>query len=158
LENREAAFTCNGWQIFFDPLFSTQWIELRDKVKKLKDELPKEEFIKHPDAKLLKALNIGIKEKITQDPFASYFILQKPLQKYGRLKKMGLPERYRLFFRVFKEQKIIIILWLGFPRKEGDKKDCYQVFTKKVENGDFPENVDQFMIEYMNEANLDNSK
>ena len=71
---------------------------------------------------------------------------------------MGLPERYRLFFRVFKEQKIIIILWLGFPRKEGDKKDCYQVFTKKVENSDFPENVDQFMIEYMNEANLDNSK
>ncbi|MEA5552373.1 type II toxin-antitoxin system YhaV family toxin [Anabaena cylindrica UHCC 0172] len=52
-------------------------------------------------------------------------MLQKPLQKYGRLKKMGLPERYRLFFRVFKEQKIIIILWLGFSRKEGDKKDCY---------------------------------
>ncbi len=51
---------------------------------------------------------------------------------------MGLPERYRLFFRAFKKQKIIIILWLGFPRKEGDKKDCYQVFTKKVENGEFP--------------------
>ena len=47
---------------------------------------------------------------------------------------------------------IIIILWLGFPRKEGDKKDCYQVFTKKVENGDFPESIEQFMIEYMNEA------
>lgn len=29
-------------------------------------------------------------------------------------------------------KKIIIILWLGFPRKEGDKKDCYQVFTKKL--------------------------
>lgn len=106
--NRGSAFTCNGWQIFFYPLFNTQWIELREKVKKLKDELPKEEFIKHPDAKLLKALNIGIKEKIAQDPFASYFLLQKPLQKYGRLKKKGLPERYRLFFKVFKEQKIII--------------------------------------------------
>lgn len=156
--NREAAFTCNGWQIFFYPLFNNQWIELRDQVKKLKDELPKEEFIKHPDAKLLKALNIGIKEKIAQDPFASYFILQKPLQKYGRLKKMGLPERYRLFFRVFKEQKIIIILWLGFPRKEGDKKDCYQVFTKKVENGDFPESIEQFMSECMSKDNLDNSE
>ncbi|WP_413174669.1 type II toxin-antitoxin system YhaV family toxin [Anabaena azotica] len=156
--NNTSAFTCNGWQIFFYPLFNTQWIELREKVKKLKDELPKEEFIKHLDAKLLKALNIGIKEKISQDPFASYFVLQKPLQKYGRLKKMGLPERYRLFFRVFKEQKIIIILWLGFPRKEGDKKDCYQVFTKKVENGDFPESIEQFMIECMSEDNLDNSE
>ncbi|MEH2275042.1 MAG: type II toxin-antitoxin system YhaV family toxin [Nostoc sp.] len=41
----------------------------------------------HSDIKLLKALNIGIKEKIPQDPFASHFALQKPLQKYGRLKK-----------------------------------------------------------------------
>jgi hypothetical protein len=32
------------------------------------------------------------------------------------------------------------------------------VFTKKVENGDFPESIEQFMIEYMNEANLDNFK
>ncbi|MDK2408147.1 type II toxin-antitoxin system YhaV family toxin [Anabaena sp. UHCC 0204] len=147
-----AAFTCNGWQIFFYPLFNQQWVDLRDKVKKLKNELPQEEFIKHPDAKLLKALNIGIKEKIPQDPFASHFVLQKPLQKYGRLKKMGLPERYRLFFRPFKEPKIIIILWLGFPRKEGDKKDCYEVFTKRVENGDFPDKIEQFMIE----CNLDN--
>ena len=147
-----AAFTCNGWQIFFYPLFNQQWVDLRDKVKKLKNELPQEEFIKHPDAKLLKALNIGIKEKIPQDPFASHFVLQKPLQKYGRLKKMGLPERYRLFFRPFKEPKIIIILWLGFPRKEGDKKDCYEVFTKRVENGDFLDKIEQFMIE----CNLDN--
>lgn len=136
-----AAFTCNGWQIFFSPLFNEHWVELRNRVRVLKNELPKEEFITHSDVKFLKALNIGIKGKIPQDPFASHFALQKPLQKYSRLKKMGLPERYRLFFRAFKEPKIIIILWLGFPRKEGDKKDCYQVFSKKVENGDFPESI-----------------
>jgi toxin YhaV len=45
-------------------------------------------------------------------------------------KKMGLPQRYRLFFRAFADQRIIIILWLGFPRKEGDRRDCYQVFFK----------------------------
>lgn len=141
------AFTCNGWQIFFYPLFNEQWLELRDKVRVLRNELSKEEFIKHPDAKLLKALNIGIKEKIPQDPFACYFVLQKPLHKYGRLKKMGLPDRYRLFFRAFKEQKIIIILWLGYPRKEGDKKDCYQVFTKKIENGELPDSIDELRAE-----------
>jgi toxin YhaV len=142
-----AALTCNGWQIFFYPLFSEQWVELRNRVRVLKNELPKEEFITHSDVKFLKALNIGIKEKIPQDPFASHFALQKPLQKYSRLKKKGLPERYRLFFRAFKEQKIIIILWLGYPRKEGDKKDCYQVFSKKVENGDFPESIDNLLAE-----------
>jgi toxin YhaV len=142
-----AAFTSNDWQIFFYPLFNEQWVELRNRVRVLKNELPKEEFITHSDVKFLKALNIGIKEKIPQDPFASHFALQKPLQKYSRLKKMGLPERYRLFFRAFKKQQIIIILWLGFPRKEGDKNDCYQVFTKKVENGEFPESIDNLLAE-----------
>ncbi|TBR58620.1 endonuclease [Westiellopsis prolifica IICB1] len=145
------SFTCHGWIIFFYPLFNEQWVELSNRVCILKTKLTKEEFIKHPDAKLLKALNVGIKEKIPQDPFASYFVLQKPLQKYGRLKKMGLPERYRLFFRAFKEQKFIIILWLGFPRKEGDKKDCYQVFSKKVTNGEFPESIDELLAEFQKE-------
>ncbi|MCF4970555.1 type II toxin-antitoxin system YhaV family toxin [Nostoc sp. CMAA1605] len=140
-------FSINEWQIFFHPLFNQKWVKLRDRVRILKNELTQEEFIFHADVKLLKALNIGIKEKITQDPFASNFVLQKPLQKYGRLKKMGLPERYRLFFRAFKEPRIVIILWLGFPRKEGDKNDCYQFFTRKVINGDFPDTVNNLLAE-----------
>jgi toxin YhaV len=134
-----SSFICQGWRIFFYPLFDKQWVELSHRVRTLKTELSKEEFIK--------GLNIGIKEKITQDPFASHFVLHKPLHRYGRLKKMGLPARYRLFFRAFKEQKIIIIIWLGFPRKEGDKNDCYQVFAKKVTNVDFPESVDALLAE-----------
>ncbi|BAZ70365.1 MAG: type II toxin-antitoxin system YhaV family toxin [Pelatocladus maniniholoensis HA4357-MV3] len=146
-----SSFTCHGWKIFFYPLFHKQWVELSNRVRVLKNKLTQEEFIKHPDIKLLKALDVGIKEKIPQDPFATYFVLQKPLQKYGRLKKMGLPERYRLFFRGFKEQKIIIILWLGFPRKEGDKKDCYQVFSKKVTNGELPQSIDELLTECQKE-------
>jgi toxin YhaV len=138
---------CNGWNIFFYPLFNAQWIELVDRVKVLKQNLVAESFATHSDVKLLKALDLAIKEKIPQDPFASYFALKKPLQKYSRMKKMGLPERYRLFFRAFKEEQIIIILWLGFPRKEGDKKDCYTVFTKKVNNSDFPTTLDELLIE-----------
>ncbi|MBD2771094.1 type II toxin-antitoxin system YhaV family toxin [Iningainema sp. BLCCT55] len=68
---------------------------------------------------------------------------------------MGLPERYRLFFRTFKEQKIIIIIWLEFPRKEGDKNDCYQVFSKKVANGDFPESVNELLAECEVEDSVD---
>ena len=138
---------CNGWTIFFHPLFFAQWSELVNKVKQLKIKKEPSEFRVHPSVKLLKAIDVGIKEKIPQDPFAAYFALKKPLQKYGRLKKMGLPNRYRLFFRAFKEKKIIIILWLGFPRKQGDKKDCYQVFSKKIAQGQFPESLASLLAE-----------
>jgi toxin YhaV len=36
-------------------------------------------------------------------------------------------------------------LWLGFPRKAGDKKDCYAVFEKLVQRGDFPKNMTEFL-------------
>lgn len=128
----------NGWTILFHPLFNDQWQQLLHLVKSLRSRLPTDDFVKHPQVKLFKALTVGIEEKIPNDPLASYFALRKPLDKYSRLKKMGLPNRYRLFFKVFPQQKVIIILWLGFPRKEGDKKDCYRIFAKMVKKGQFP--------------------
>lgn len=135
----------NGWKIYFHPLFYAQWKQLVTKVKQLQEKLEPDKFVIHADVKLLKALDLGIKEKIPQDPFMFYFSLKKPLQKYGRLKKMGLPSRYRLFFRAFNEPKIILILWLGFPRKEGDKKDCYRIFSQLVAKGEFPDNCNDLL-------------
>jgi toxin YhaV len=128
----------NGWTILFHPLFNEQWKQLLDLVKSLRLRLPQEDFVRHPQVKLFKALTIGIEEKIPSDPLASYFALRKPLDQYSRLKRMGLPSRYRLFFKVFLPQKVIIVLWLGFPRKEGDKKDCYRIFAKMVKKSQFP--------------------
>jgi toxin YhaV len=56
---------------------------------------------------------------------------------------MGLSGRYRLFFRVFDtlEMKAIVILCLGYPRKDGDRNDCYEVFTKMVNRGKFPKKM-----------------
>ena len=136
----------NGWTILFHPLFDDQWQQLLNLVKSLRSRLSQEDFVQHPQVKLFKALTVGIEQKIPNEPLASYFALRKPLDKYSRLKKMGLPNRYRLFFKVFPQQKVIIILWLGFPRKEGDKKDCpkgyrfayYCVFAKMVKKEQFP--------------------
>lgn len=133
---------CNGWKIYFHPLFAEQRDELRNTARKLKQQAP-EEYSSHPDVKLYAAVMDGIRQKIPQNPFASHFSLQGRLRKYGRMKKMGLPERYRLFFKAFREEKIIFILWLGYPRKQGDKNDCYKVFLKKVSNGTFPESLDE---------------
>ncbi len=141
---------CNGWRIRFYPLFNEQFQELTKEGENLLDKVPIDKYLVHPKVKMLKALLEGIKNKIPADPFASHFALQKPLERYSRLKKMGLNERYRLFFKASKEQKTIIILWLGYPRKEGDKNDCYAVFKKMVNNGRFPGSIEELIAECEN--------
>jgi toxin YhaV len=142
------AFDANGWTILFYTDFQLQWADLTAKVVKLKSKLEPKDFVTHPDVKLLKAIDSGIRDKISLDPFASHFALRKPLDRYGRLKKMGLPQRYRLFFRAFAERKVIILLWLGFPRKEGDRRDCYQVFSRMVANGKLPDSYESLVAEF----------
>jgi toxin YhaV len=130
--------TCNGWTIFFHPLFYAQWHSLVEKVKRLKYKLEPSDFVVHADVKLLKALDVGIKEKIPLVPFASYFVLQKPLQKYGRLKKMGLPNRMRLFFRAFKEKKSLSSFGWDFPVKKATRKTAIKYFPRKFSTESFP--------------------
>lgn len=140
----------NGWKIYFlKRLFGQQRQALRAEVKRLKATLPPEDYVRHPKVKLYAATMQAIKAKIPADPFASHFALTGPLKKFGRVKKMGIPNRYRLFFRAFKvpESQSIFVLWLGYPRKEGDKKDCYRAFRKMVERGDFPASLDELMVE-----------
>jgi len=145
-----AKFVSNDWEIYFHPqLFGTQYQELFDHVSQLREKLSESEFKTHATVKLFAAITIAIETKIPNDPFASHFALTGALKRYGRVKKMGLPQRYRLFFRAFDtpELKSIVILWLGFPRKEGAKDDCYQVFTKMVARGTFPDSLDELIAE-----------
>lgn len=139
----DAPLVRHGWQIVFQPqLFAQQYAELKAEVKRLKQALPSEDFLRHPRVKLLAAVMAAIKEHIAADPYSSRFALKGPLRHYGRLKGLGLPDRYRLFFRPFEagEVRILLILWLGFPRKEGDRNDCYAAFSRLVSRGEFPDN------------------
>jgi toxin YhaV len=110
--------------------------------------LPEADYLGHSDVKLLAAVMVGIKETISLDPLATEFALTGSLRRYGRMKGMGLPHQYRLFFRAFSSEKrqVLIVLWLGYPRKAGDKQDCYEVFTKMVSNGDFPDGLQKLLI------------
>ena len=139
----------NGWEIhFIKRLFGKQRRDLQAEVHRLKKILPREKYLSHSEVKRYTAIMVAIREKIPDDPFATHFALSGSLKKYGRVKKMGLPERYRLFFRAFQtpDRKAIFILWLGYPRKEGDKNDCYQAFTKMVERGDYPDSYDDLLL------------
>ena len=122
----------HGWTIAFQPqLFARQYVELKAEVK------------------LLAAVMEGIKERIAADPYASRFALTGPLRRYGRLKGLGLPDRYRLFFRPFEAEgrRLLLILWLGFPRKDGDRNDCYAVFSRLVQRGELPEDWESLQRE-----------
>jgi toxin YhaV len=125
-------WSCYGWNIYLHPLFDRQFRELTKEVKALKLKLSIKDFQKHPKTKMLAALKRAITEEIPTKPYDSRFVLTGSLKEYGRLKKLGLNSRYRLFFKVFPETKGIVIIWLGFPRRDGDKKDCYIQFKKKV--------------------------
>ncbi|MFN6517442.1 MAG: type II toxin-antitoxin system YhaV family toxin [Nostoc sp. CreGUA01] len=145
-----AQFKSNGWEVYFHPqLFCRQYQELFERVSRLQEQLPEGAYKTHATVKLFAAITVAIETKITSDPFASHFALTGALKRYGRVKKMGLPERYRLFFRAFdtEQLKAIVILWLGFPRKEGAKNDCYQVFTKMIERGTFPDSLDELLAD-----------
>ncbi|MCL1470022.1 type II toxin-antitoxin system YhaV family toxin [Argonema antarcticum] len=137
----------NGWNIRFHPLFGQQWNDLLSDATKLRGRLSATEYRSHPRVKLFAAVKQGIEEKIPLDPFSLRFALKDNLRGYSRLKGMGLPNRYRLFFRAsqLEEQKEIVILWLGYPRKEGDKNDCYAVFQKMVLNGTFPASMQELI-------------
>jgi toxin YhaV len=139
----------NGWEIYFvKHLFGKQRRDMQAQVRQLKRELPLEKYQTHATVKLYTATMVAIKEKIPLDPFANHFHLTGALRKYSRVKKMGLPERYRLFFRVIKteERKAIFIVWLGYPRKQGDKNDCYKAFTRLVRQGEFPESLEDLLL------------
>lgn len=139
----------NGWRIYFvKQLFGQQRRDLQAQVRQLKKTLFIEDYRQHSQVKLYAAVMTAIKEKIPLDPFASHFALTGPLKKYGRVKKMGLPDQYRLFFRALQtpEQKAIFILWLGYPRKAGDKNDCYKAFTRMVNRGDCPESLNELLL------------
>ena len=98
------ALVRHGWEIVFQPqLFASQYEQLKAEVKRLKDELDQQSFLQHPQVKLLAAVMEGIKERIAADPYAARFALTGPLRRYGRLKGLGLHDRYRLFFRVFQQ-------------------------------------------------------
>ena len=65
----------------------------------------------------------------------------------GVIVHCGTP-RNPLFFRTFsnEERQVLIVLWLSYPWKAGDKRDCYKIFTKIVGNGDFPDSLQELLM------------
>lgn len=64
--------------------------------------------------------------------------MEDELSKFRRVKKHGLPERFRLFYTFSSVQRVIIPLYLNDAntlRKRGAGSDPYEVFKRMVSQG-----------------------
>ncbi len=101
--------------------------------------MPQRDYELHPEVKLLAAVHRLITSLIPADPNARDFRLEDDLSKFRRVKKHGLPERFRLFYTFSSVQRVIIPLYLNDSetlRKRGAASDPYEIFKRLVRRGE----------------------
>lgn len=143
----------NGWNIFYFELFATILTNLENEVTELSIKHPTNYF-EHPKTKLLASVFKAINERVPASPNDPSFRLGHtlgalaPYTSFRRVKKNGLPERYRLFFRFNTENSVIIYIWLNDDstlRQEGSKTDVYVVFKKMLTGGVIPCSIEELL-------------
>lgn len=140
----------NGWSLFYFKLFADILRELEHDVTELKRKDP-DGFIHHEKAKLLKSVYDTITQDVPNNPNDVKFRLGKTLgDRYTdwRRIKRGLPQRYRLFFKFTSAQHKIVYAWLNDERtlrKDGSKKDVYEVFQQMLRRGEVPDGIEQLL-------------
>lgn len=148
----------NGWALFQHELMAEILLDLESKVEKLIQRFENENddkgMIEHPLIKLYEAVIDNIYIKIPENPQHQNYLLGNTLTNtnvlksvlkssskvFLRVKKQGLPNRYRLFFRFHSiAPRSIIYIWMNSEsaqRKQGSKTDVYSVFAKMLNKGD----------------------
>ena len=129
----------NGWTLLYHPVFGRRYTELRSEARRLKRELPREQFVQHPLVRLAAVIHRLIVEIVPANPDAPEFRLRGGLARFRRARGRGLPPRYRLFWVFSQQARTVIFLYLNDEttlRKEGARTDPYVVFKQMVARGD----------------------
>ena len=71
-------------------------------------------------------------ESLKEEPLLLGKPLKGPLQDFRVLRAAG--QRYRIIYKVIESDIIVIVVAVGI-RKEGDKKDIYQLMMKYIKTG-----------------------
>lgn len=145
----DPGLNAHGWDILFGGTFNSQLVKLEEIAEKQKARLPTKQYVTHPSVKRLAAIVKLFSDVVPANPRSSEFLLKDELKNYCRVKGHGLGGRVRLFYRLFEfdGKKAIVFLWLGFPRKSGDRKDCYTAFKKIVNRASVPNSADGVRLE-----------
>jgi len=68
-------------------------------------------------------------EKLQEAPLLLGKSLTGPLQEYRSIRAAG--QRYRIIYKVVEEEIFVVVIAVGI-RKEGDKKDIYELMKKYI--------------------------
>ena len=141
----------NGWQLYYFRTFAAALDELEVEVAALAASNPRG-YKAHPRTRLLASVYKAITERVPANPDNPDFRLGKTLGRdYGNWRRVGLPERYRLFFRfASKPVKLIVYVWFNDEdtlRKAGSKTDVYETFRRMLARGEVPESIDRLLRE-----------
>ncbi len=95
----------HGWRTFLHPLFERQLERLTRQVERLESRDPKG-YGTHPATKILATINYYIREAIPLQP--QFWESPSP----RRWHQARLHGRYWLFYRISRERKVVIYVWL----------------------------------------------
>ena len=87
--------------------------------------------LKAIDTKTLKQILNKI-ESLKEEPNLLGKPLRGPLSEYRSIRAAG--QRYRIIYKIIDKEVIIIIIAVGI-RKDGDKKDIYELMKKYIKTG-----------------------
>lgn len=141
-EVREAGLeprTFFGWRVLFTEPFTTRYGDLSGRARALRGTLSPEDYKRHVDAKLFRAVFKLVYEIVPANPDHSDFRLSGELKAFRRVKGKGLPRRMRMFFVFSEKAKAVIFLYIndaGTLRKAGDRNDPYDIFRDLLRKGD----------------------
>ena len=115
----------HGWRAFAHPLFERQLEKLTRQVERLESRDPKG-YAAHPATKILSTLNYYIREAIPGDLISASVS--------GHWLQARLHGRYRLFYRISNEHRVIIYVWI---QNDHDlRSGAYGMFRAMLEHGE----------------------
>jgi toxin YhaV len=119
----------HGWRALLHPLFEQQLEKLTRQVERLKSRDPKG-YAAHPATKILASLHYYIREAIPSNPDADEF--HAPSSGYWLQARFH--GRYRLFYRISREQRVIVYVWAWNGRDS--RSGTLGAFRAMLERGD----------------------
>ena len=142
----------NSWGLYYFRIFKAALDELEAAVTQLAQDDPRG-YKTHSKTKLLASVYKAITEVVPANPDAPEFRLGKTLgadNTSWRRVKMGMPDRYRLFFRFASSPvKVIVYVWFndeGTLRKIGSKTDVYEIFRRMLARGVVPRSIAELLL------------
>ena len=130
-----------AFECLLEPLdgFSEQYDALAADVRKLNQKLKREEFVVHARVKFLERVRQIIFVDVPSEPTSAAYELGNTLGPGNRhWRRAKLFQRFRIFFRFSKADRIIIYAWINDERTlrtAGGRNDAYATFASLLRRG-----------------------